>query len=227
MRTILPQSFTVVFFPKKSIGVNEVFDLASKINQQIPLSDLKVNNAISLPAGIPAPFPLISAVLPLGWNMTVNVNRVDCVLQHFNLKNEEIPEDFYKVPSDLFASLASNFDINRIGVVGQFQDISDSVYKDVSNRFLVLFLKDEKAKFNSIGFHIKRDEEHLPIFDNFQIIRQEIIKNGTKADSFILIRDLNTGELTEKFTLEKVHVLFNIARKLLSMPSIKEEVYGK
>lgn len=227
MRTILPQSYTVVFFPKKIIKVSELFDLATKINQQIHLADLKVNNSVSLPAEMPAPFPLISAVLPLGWKMAVNVNRVDCVLPHFNLKNEKIPEDFYKVPSDLFVSLSSILDINRMGVVGQFQDISDSVYEDVSNRFLVPFLKDEKAKFNSIGFHIKRDEEHLPIFDNFQIIRQEIIKNGTRTDSFILIRDLNTGELTEKFTLEKVHVLFNVARKLLSMSSIKEEVYGK
>lgn len=225
MRRILPQSFTVVFFPANFIADDKVFDLATEIKQHLHPTKLQVNNSVSLPPGIPSPFPLISAFLPSGWNVSVNINRVDCVFQHFDFK-DEIPEDFYNSLVPLFTTLSSMLFINRIGIVGRFQDLSDTVYKEISNRFLVSILKQKQAKFNSLGFYIKREENGISFFDNFQVVRQEINQGGKKVEFFLITRDLNTGIQENRFTEDTLQSFFNTARSLLSMPKIKEELYG-
>lgn len=226
MRTILPQSFTVVFFPVNFITDAKVFDLATKIKQQVDPAKLQVNNMVSLPAGVPAPFPLITAYLSSGWNATVTANRVDCVLQRFNLKGEELPEKFFDSLVSLFAVLSSIFSINRIGIVGQYQDFSGQSYEELSNRFLSATLKDKQVKFNSLGFYVKREESNLSFFDNFQIVRQEINKEGKTVDLFSITRDLNTGKQEKNFTKETLQSFFQISRSLLSISQIEEDIYG-
>lgn len=226
MRTILIQNFTTVFFPTNFITDAKVFDLATKIKQQLNPAKLQVNNMVSLPAGVPAPFPLITAYLSSGWKVTVTTNRVDCVLQQFNLKGKELPENFFDSLVPLFTILSSIFPTNRIGIVGRYHDLSENACEELSNRFLVSTLNDKQVKFNSLGFYVKREEVNLSFFDNFQFVRQEINKNGKNVDGILITRDLNTGKQEKNFTEKDLLSFFQIARSLLSTSQVEEAVYG-
>ena len=226
MREILYQGFTVVFFPTNFIANDKVFDLATKIKQQLNPAKLQVNNMVSLPAGMPAPFPLMTTYLSSGWKVTVIANRIDCVLQQFNVKGNELPDNFFDSLLSLFTVLSSIFPINRIGIVGQYQDFSEKGYEELSNRFLVPTLKDKQVKFNSLGFYVKREESNLSFFDNFQIVRQEMNKEGKNVDLLSITRDLNNGKQEKNFTKETLQTFFQIARSLLSISQIEEDIYG-
>lgn len=226
MKIILPQNFTIVFFPANFITDAKIFDLATKIKQQLNPIKLQVNNMVALPAGMPAPFPLITASLSSGWKATVTTNRVECVLQQFTLKGKELPEDFFDSLVPLFTVLSSIFPINRIGAVGRYQDISENGYEELSHLFLVPTLKDKHVKFNSLGFYVKREKTNLSFFDNFQIVRQEMNKEGKSIDLFSITRDLNTGKQEKNFTKEILQSFFQIARSLLSISQIEEDIYG-
>lgn len=226
MRTILPQDFTIVFFPANFITEAKVFDLATKIKQQVAPAKLQVNNMVSLPDGMPAPFPFITASLSAGWKVTITANRVDCILQQFNLTGKDLPDSFFDSLVPLFTALSSLFPINRIGAVGRYQDISENGYEELSKKFFVPHLQDKQEKLNSLGFYAKREKDCLSFFDNFQFVRKTINKDGKNIDSFSITRDLNTGKQENNFTENTMLFFFQTARSLLSISQIEEVIYG-
>ena len=227
MRQILPQKFTVVFFLQDSINSEQVFNLAVRLSNAFSLQNIQINNTFSVPKNIPAPFPWIVTNLPYGWKLTIGTNRIDCVLEHFSIQNRNLPNDFYHILTEVFEKiLSSGFVINRMGSFAQFQDITPNSYEKISERYSSPILASNKSKLNSLAFCTQKNMENLEFFDNVSIMRQEMLFNGEKMDSFIFIRDINSGKFVPFFSSKEVKAIFNISEKLLSVASIEEEIYG-
>lgn len=227
MRQILPQKFTVVFFLQNSIDSDKVFNLAEKLNSSFSLKNIQINNTFSVPKNIPAPFPWIVATLPCGWKLTIGTNRIDCIQEHVGIQNENLPNDFYHILTEVFEKiLSSGFVINRMGSVAQFQDITPNSCEKISAKYSLPALASKKPKLNALAFCTQKNMESLDFFDNVSILRQEMLFSGQKIDSFIFIRDINTGNFVSSFSSKEVKAIFNISEKLLSVAGIEEEIYG-
>ncbi len=228
MNDIFLTKLQVVFFLQNPISVDSALDFALILKDKFKAGKIQINSTFSVPPGIPAPFPLLSAKLPDNWQITVNANRIDCV-KNILQPGVDIAEEKYQLLERVYSELLTGFAINRMGSVAQFQDIS----KNAASKLKVHLLNKNFSDTNdiiSIAFVKIREENEITFYDNFQIARETMLRpnlNIVQPERILkIVRDLNTGGYVNSFSPEILKEFFAVSKNLFSINSITEELYG-
>lgn len=228
MNEIFLTKLQVVFFLQNSIPVDSALDFALILKDKFKAGKIQINSTFSVPLGIPAPFPLLSAHLPDNWQITVNANRIDCV-KNILQPGVDIAGEKYQLLERVYSELLTSFAITRMGSVAQFQDISKNAASKLKVHLLSKNFSDTND-INSIAFVKTREENEITFYDNFQIARETMLRpnlNIVQSERILkIVRDLNTGGYVDHFDLEILKNFFAVSKNLFSINSITEELYG-
>lgn len=213
MGTVHFRALSVVLFPAANIDNDTLLSLFDFL-RKIKAGNIKFNNAF--PLGMPTPFPLLSANIGT-WDISVNTKRID-----FLYKNSTNPPvETYKIICDIFHECLTK-KINKVGFVVQYQYNNESLPK-VNKHFLssCLVASYQDLVLNSLAYvHKMKHEDSCSEFpcpyDNIQIV-----KNNNLEQSYICVRDLNTGTLSDMLSTENMDRLVKLSVKSFSEEAIK------
>lgn len=192
----------VVFFKQHIIRPDNFFNT---LNEGIGNLFDRMPQIIPMPAEVPPEIPRVSATNSSDtYTMNVSLNRFDFTINVTDSKfrEEEAMSDFILKLRLIVRNLPNNYDVNRIGMIGNYFELernpATALAKKLSRKDLGL-VNEFNYRFNKISQEFGFDFNHI-----FSFSSALINTRGVDSEGIFIQKDINNNPTDEIFKKELI-----------------------
>ena len=192
----------VVFFNQHIVRPDTFFNL---LNEGIGNLFDRMPQIIPLPTEVPPEIPRVTATNSSDtYLMNVSLNRFDFTMNvaDSKFKEDEAMSDFILKLKLIVKNIPNNYEINRIGMVGNYFELeknpATALAKKLSRKDLGL-VNEFNYRFNKVNQEFGFDFNHIYSFGNAIINTR-----GVDAEAIFIQKDINNNPTDEVFKKELI-----------------------
>lgn len=192
----------VVFFKQPIIRPDTFFNT---LNEGIGNLFDRMPQIIPMPAEVPPEIPRVSATNSSDtYAMNVSLNRFDFTMNVADSKfrEDEAMSDFISKLKLIIKNLPNNYDVNRIGMIGNYFELeknpATALAKKLSRKDLGL-VNEFNYRFNKVSQEFGLDFNHIFSFSNAVINTK-----GIDVEGIFIQKDINNNPTDDVFKKELI-----------------------